>query len=381
MRLAVYTDYVYRRLDGTVYGERAFVTFVCELRASTSRLVIAGRLDPVPGRWNYALPDDVDFVGLPHYESLTRPGRAAVGMVRSLRHFWRALDDVDTVWLLGPHLHSLAFAAIATLRGRSVRLGVRQDLPRYVRSRHPDRRLLHWAAAALEASFRVLALVWPVIVVGPDLARRYRHARRLLATSVSLVRRADVVDAGEALRRPAPTTRRILSVGRLDTEKNPLLLADVLARLCAGGGSWRLLVAGDGPLAAALQERLAQLGVAEHAELLGYVPIDRGLGDLYREADAFLHVSWTEGLPQVLFEAFAAGTPVVATAVGGVAAAAEGAALLIEPGDADAAAAALRRVVGEPDVRERLVRAGVRRAADHTLEAEAARVAAFLQHR
>ena len=45
-------------------------------------------------------------------------------------------------------------------------------------------------------------------------------------------------------------------------------------------------------------------------------------------------MSWTEGLPQVLFEAFAAGTPVVATAVGGVPEAVGDAALLIPPGDA-----------------------------------------------
>src|SRR5262249_54859450 len=56
-------------------------------------------------------------------------------------------------------------------------------------------------------------------------------------------------------------------------------------------------------------------------ELLGYVPLDDGLLDVYRTSHVFLHVSWTEGLPQVLFEASAAGTPVVATDTGGVGAA------------------------------------------------------------
>ncbi len=67
-----------------------------------------------------------------------------------------------------------------------------------------------------------------------------------------------------------------------------------------------------------LRARLDELGVADHADLLGYVPITGGLLDVYRSSHAFLHVSWTEGLPQTLFEAFAAGLPVVATAVGGV---------------------------------------------------------------
>ena len=62
------------------------------------------------------------------------------------------------------------------------------------------------------------------------------------------------------------------------------------------------------------------------------MPVDDGLMDVYRTADVFLHVSWTEGLPQVLFEAWAAGVPVVATAVGGVPAAAGDAAVLIAAG-------------------------------------------------
>jgi len=80
----------------------------------------------------------------------------------------------------------------------------------------------------------------------------------------------------------------------------------------------------------------------------------------------------------VLVEAFAAGLPVVATAVGGVPAAAEGAALLVEPGDAAAAAAALERLVADGELRDRLVAAGLERAHAETLEAASEQVVAFL---
>ena len=91
-----------------------------------------------------------------------------------------------------------------------------------------------------------------------------------------------------------------------------------------------------------------------------------------------LHVSLTEGVPQVLYEAFAAVLPVVATAVGGVEEAAADAALLIPPGDAGVAAEALRRLAGDRDLRERIAAAGIERARPRTLGAESARVASFI---
>jgi glycosyltransferase involved in cell wall biosynthesis len=108
------------------------------------------------------------------------------------------------------------------------------------------------------------------------------------------------------------------------------------------------------------------------------VAIDGGLAELYRKSDLFLHVSWTEGLPQVLFEAFAAGIPVVATSVGGVPEAATGAAELVPPGDAQAVAEAIRRLADDGRRRAGLVAEGSARAREHTIEAESRRVARFL---
>jgi glycosyltransferase involved in cell wall biosynthesis len=139
------------------------------------------------------------------------------------------------------------------------------------------------------------------------------------------------------------------------------------------------VICGEGPLEAALRERLESLGVADAATLRGYLPLDGGLQDAYRAAHAFLHVSWTEGLPQVLFEAFAARLPVVATAVGSVAAAGDGAVLLVEPGDPKAPAARLRELAADETLRETLVAAGLARVRAHSLEAELQRTGRFLR--
>jgi glycosyltransferase involved in cell wall biosynthesis len=376
VRLAVYTDYVYKRRDGAVYAQRAFALFLARLGAEVDTLAITGRLDPEPGESYYRLPDDVDFVPLPHYASLARPLSALPAMARSLGRFWRLLGRVDAAWLLGPYPLSFVFVVLAAMRRRRVFLGVRQDWPTYVRSRHPSSRVLQAVARLMEAGWRGLGRLYPVVVVGPELARNYAAARAVLPVTVAMVDEEDI-----AAPRSGEPGFSVLSVGRLETEKNPLLLADILAGLVARDPRWRLVVAGEGPLRGELEERLASLGVSEHADLRGYVPVDAGLHDLYRSADYFLHVSWTEGLPQVIFEAFAARLPVVATAVGGVPDAAGEAALLVPPGSAEAAVDALARLADDASLRSQLVEAGVERVRRHTTAAEVRRVAEFFEAR
>jgi glycosyltransferase involved in cell wall biosynthesis len=378
LRVAVYTDYAYQRDADGIYADRAFALFVNELAGRVGQLTLLGRVHPDSGRGRYPIDPRVAFVDLPFYEAITSPHRSIGGLTASARRFWRALDDVDAVWLLGPHPLALAFAGIARLRGRRIVLGVRQDTAAYLRARHPTRRWIWRVGDLLERAWRSVARRTAVIVVGPQLAVPYERAGRTLPVAISLVRAADVgVTREDAPPAPDDGQIRMLSVGRLETEKNPLLMADVLAGLNRGDERWRLTVCGEGPLLEPLRERLADVGMDDQAELLGYVPFEE-LDDRYRANDVLLHVSWTEGLPQVLIEAFAAGLPVVATDVGGIRSAVGEAAVLIPPGDAGAAIAAVRDLRQDPARREALVAAGLAYARQHTIESETDRVARFL---
>jgi glycosyltransferase involved in cell wall biosynthesis len=378
VRVAVYSDFAYRRRGDAIWAEQAFVLFAAGLADCVDELLLVGRLDPEPGRWHYRLPRGVELVPLPHYGRLSNPLRALAAMLRSLGRFWRLLGRVDCVWLMGPHPLSIAFALLAALRGRRVALGVRQDFPEYVRTRHPGARVMRTAAVALERMFRLLGRATRVVAVGPQLAANYARTRRLLEISVSLVPEGSIVSLEQATSRRFDGELRVLSVGRLDPEKNPLLLADVLAALDRRGGDWRLVVCGEGALEDELRARIAALELSDRAELRGYVSLEDGLPELYRQSHVLLHVSWTEGMPQVLLEAFAAGLPVVATAVGGVEAAVGDAALLIPPGDARAAAEAVARLAGDSALRQTLVERGLERVRGLTLESQCRAVARFL---
>jgi glycosyltransferase involved in cell wall biosynthesis len=375
-RLGVYTDYTYSLVDGRPYAERAFALFIRALAPSFDGLLVIGRLDPDASRARYELTG-TELVPLPHYPSLAHTSKALRGMFGSLGVYWHALGSVDAVWILGPHPLAFPFVAMARLRRRRVVLGVRQDSVAYMRSRRPDSRLRIAVARMMDAGFRLLARRYPTVVVGPAIARSYSSARRLLQISVSLVSERQLAAPGASGRDYEGDTLTAISVGRLDAEKNPLGLADALAELRKRDPRWRLVICGEGPLAGELKRRLAELGLSDAAELRGYVS-HPDLERAYAEAHALLHVSWTEGLPQILFEAFAAGLPVVATDVGGIREAVGDAALLVAPGAAADAAASLERIGREPELRQLLVANGLELARSHTIESESARTAEFI---
>jgi glycosyltransferase involved in cell wall biosynthesis len=375
-RLGVYTDYAYSLKDGRPHAERAFAIFIAELAHRLDRVTVIGKLDP-SGRARYPL-GDVEFVPLPYYPSLTHTWLAIRGMLGSLRPFWRALDELDSVWILGPHPLAFPFALIARLRRRRVILGVRQDSVAYMQSRHPGNRVRIALARAMDFGFRALARRWPTIVVGPALARQYAHSASVLDLSISLIREREIATA-ESVDRDYSGELVALSVGRLETEKNPLALADVIAALRRLEPGWRLAICGEGDLRPALEERVRGLGVADAVEFRGYVPHDAGLAEAYRDAHALAHVTWTEGLPQILYEAFAARLPVVATDVGGIREAVGEAALLVPPGDPQGIAEGLALIGRDADIRNELVERGLEVVRAHTLESESERAAEFIR--
>jgi glycosyltransferase involved in cell wall biosynthesis len=134
----------------------------------------------------------------------------------------------------------------------------------------------------------------------------------------------------------------VVSVARLDAQKNPLLLADAFARVARG----QLLLAGQGSLRSHLEGR-------ERVHLLG---LRTDVPELLSACDIFALASNWEGHPVAILEAMAAGLPVVATAVGGVPEIVEHGrtGLLVSPGDTGAFAAAINALAGDPGLRREI---------------------------
>ena len=117
---------------------------------------------------------------------------------------------------------------------------------------------------------------------------------------------------------PAASEARLVAfVGRLERQKNPILLVEAVARAAAADPSIHLVAVGTGSLREAAARRARELGADRHVHWLGLLPRDR-LPDLLNAADALLLPSAFEGMPITVLEALACGLPVVATDVGGV---------------------------------------------------------------
>ncbi len=198
----------------------------------------------------------------------------------------------------------------------------------------------------------------------------------LLFNGVELDRyRAPV--SGEPRTQPnkAKTGRSIFFCGRHEERKGLGVLLTAFGEL---PDDVRLLIGSNGPDTKALR---AAVGEHPRIEWLGRLTDEDKIAHL-RNADVFCAPSLHgESFGVVLIEAFAAGTPVVASALDGYrnVATSEVDALLVDPGDAGKLAAALRRVLDDATLADRLRAAGQARAEDFSMTTLATRYAAIYE--
>lgn len=275
-------------------SERAALSLAAEWRAlgADSRLLLAAAEGPA------AVPDGLPVTvlegGTPRSLTsrfrLARPIRAAVEALRP-----------EIVFLPGNwHLPLARGVALARPRPRIVAKLSNPPLPDLFPGAGPFAvRVFRALAAPLDA----LAF-WP-----PALAPELR--RLVPATPLAAVPNPPLALPVRP-RAPLPPAHRrtLLVAGRLVPQKNLGLALDAFA-LAAGARELRLDIAGDGPERAALEAQVERLGLADRVRFLGQVP---DLAAPLAGADLLLLSSRFEGTPAVVFEALAAGVPVVATA-------------------------------------------------------------------
>ena len=177
---------------------------------------------------------------------------------------------------------------------------------------------------------------------------------------------------------PVADNQRLVCVGRLSEQKGQLLILDALAELVRGGVACEIVLAGDGPMRAVIEERASALGIGSALRITGWIS-NATVRDELLAARALLLPSFAEGLPVVLMEALALGRPAITTYVAGIPElVADGVnGWLIPAGSAAAVVEAVRRALATPAADlARMGRAGASAVADrHDALTESGRLA------
>ncbi|PLX44071.1 MAG: hypothetical protein C0609_06405, partial [Deltaproteobacteria bacterium] len=147
-----------------------------------------------------------------------------------------------------------------------------------------------------------------------------------------------------------------LSAGRLSVEKGFSHLLDAIS-LIAADLPIKFVICGDGAMEMELRDRARSLGIENRCLFAGF---RRDIQEVMAASDLYVLPSLTEGLPNVVLEAFSYGKPVVATAVGGVPELVEDGVngILVPPGEPRALAEAVQALVVSPDLMEEYGKAG-----------------------
>ena len=246
---------------------------------------------------------------LPGVGMYTQPVTMAAAAMPALRMLRRTGGEFDVIDAHYVYPDGVAAAMLARRTGTPLVITARGSDVNVLANLAWPRRQILWAARQAQR----------IVTVSAALAERL-GALGVEAGKISVVRngvdmeRFVPVDPAEARAqlglRDGPV---VASVGNLVSGKGHEIVIDALAKL--PGAS--LVIVGDGPERQALESRIVRLGLSRRAMLVPGRP-QAELKWIYGAADAIVLASSREGLPNVLLEALACGTPAVASRVGGI---------------------------------------------------------------
>lgn len=149
----------------------------------------------------------------------------------------------------------------------------------------------------------------------------------------------------------------VVSAGRLSPEKGHRFLVEAIGMLRRSSNNTHFVFCGDGPCQKELEKRAKELGISQFCHFVGF---RKDIKDIFQAMDFMVLPSLTEGLPNVVLEAFACAKPVVAADVGGVPEIVEDGVngILVPPGRSDLLAEAIKNCLAAPEKRRAMGEAG-----------------------
>ena len=200
------------------------------------------------------------------------------------------------------------------------------------------------------------------------------------AVSVDAFQNSKMVDQGKEVFRKLNVpdeSALVVSAGRLSPEKGHRYLVEAIGMLQGSSNKTHFVFCGEGPCQKELEKQSKDLGISGICHFVGF---RRDLKEIFQAMDLMVLPSLTEGLPNVVLEAFACAKPVVATDVGGVPEIVEDGinGILVPPKRSDLLAGVIKDCLAAPEKRRLMGEAGYQKVkSDFTFESQAQKLEAI----
>lgn len=302
-----------------IYSSDIFLLFFQNIFSDIDLKVI-GRLSDKKFNPSHSLETNWSLIPLTYYKSILRLlfifpyyyllNRSAI---------YKFIDSVDTLCISPSGLLSLLLLKKIKNNNKNVVLFIRQDTRKLIAIKNKNNFFARMLGDFIESyieKFVKNSSNATVFTFGGEIYQRYsRFTTSVYSIADSRYNEFDVINPNEIVDK-SYSMLKLLYVGRLAPGKGLEFLIKFLSRNIDYEFSFTIV--GDGALRNDLVHLVKELGLSNKVEFLGHIPFSRDLLNVYSSHDIFILPSFSEGLPQVVFEAMSQGSIVVATNVGGI---------------------------------------------------------------
>ncbi len=290
---------------------------------------------------------------VPKMGMTTAPAMLAMGSIGAIRQVLDEGFDFDVIDAHYFYPDGVAAALLASYFNKPLAITARGTDLNLIPQFALPRRMIQWAARRADACIGVCAALVEVL----DELGTPRDRLHVMRNGVDLQRFRPIPQADARRTLGLADAPLLLSVGYLTERKGHHLVIAAMPAVLRHQPRARLIIIGEGEERARLKAMIEELGIAAQVDLVGALP-NEGLAQWYSAADALVLASSREGWANVLLEAMACGTPVVATRIWGTpeVVSNDEVGLLVDQRSPDALAAALIRILATPRDRTRVRR-------------------------
>lgn len=368
--------------DGRIYGtKRSLYVFIKGLLPFFKKIVICAptkRINEPITSQDYIILEEpkIKVVRLPYWDNF-------IDFFKEFYKIFPVLLKVvsplirtnDLLWLRLPSLSGLFFFICAKIYHKPAVIDIGGNIRKAwqrTRYRGIQKVLAKILSLLLHRVTNFMVSSALTIVTGEELYKLYKpKAKKIKVFVRSSLKRKDLTYREDTCK---DKIIRLLYVGEILIDKGIIYLLDAVRKLREKNYPVELMIVGSGSDTNKIKEKIESSGISKAVKFKGYVPFGDSLFNIYRSADilVFPSIYFTEGIPRVIIEAFAFSLPVITTDIGGVKSIVinEKTGLLIKPHSSEEIYQAVRRLINDTYLRERMIKKSYEFAVAHTLEGE-----------